>query len=159
ASGQVLTYRESVHHHAVSSLANVTTLSKHRGEVLRDYLAERRRNVAADTPGNDRMFVFLPAGNRAREDTFLATLLGQGIEGLRTTAGFTARDVLDTLGHQRETLEVPVGSLVVPVRQPQSPLVKSYLTFDVRIDKDTLRDERHELETKGQTKMYDATAW
>jgi hypothetical protein len=158
-SGRVLTYREAVHHHAVSSLANVTTLAKHRTEMLRDYLAGRRRNVAADTPGNDRMFVIVPSGNRTREDAFVAALLGQGIEVLRTTAPFTAREVDDSLGRRHETLEVPAGALVVSVRQPQSPLVKSYLTFDVRIDPDTLRDERRELEIKAQSKMYDATAW
>lgn len=46
ASGYVLTYREAVHHQLTSSLANLETLRANRREILRDYLADRRRAVS-----------------------------------------------------------------------------------------------------------------
>ncbi|HEX6884526.1 MAG TPA: M14 family zinc carboxypeptidase, partial [Planctomycetota bacterium] len=52
-SGKVLTYREAVHHQVTASWANLGTLRANRGEILRDYLANGRANVAAETPGNE----------------------------------------------------------------------------------------------------------
>ena len=38
-------------------------------------------------------------------------------------------------------------------------MVLSYLSFDVRMNAEDLRSEREELERKGQTNIYDITAW
>ncbi len=159
ASGQVMTYRESVHHQAVSSLANVTTLREHRDEVLRDFLATGRRNVSSERPGNDRMFVCIPGRTRDREQALLATLLGQGLEVHRARDHLEVTGVVDTLGRRHETLDLPPGALLVPARQPAAPRVQAFLGFDPRIDAESLLEERRELERHGRSKMYDVTAW
>ena len=45
ASGEVVSYRESVHGQVVASLANLRTLARDRDALLADYLANRSRNV------------------------------------------------------------------------------------------------------------------
>jgi hypothetical protein len=159
ASGQILTYRESVHHQVVSSMANLRTLREHREEILRDYLQAKRRNLDPETPGNQDMLVILPGRHDDREKALLRILLGQGIEVYRNANHVTVRQVLDTLGQNHETLDVPPGAYLVPARQPQGPLVQSYLRFDAPMDAKSLNEERTELERQGSSKIYDATAW
>jgi hypothetical protein len=158
-SGRVLTYREAVHHQLTASWANLGTLRAHRAEVLRDYLANGRANVAADTPGNDRVLVVRRSWNPRREGEFLRTLLGQGIEVHEAQAEFEARNVEHAEGTRSESARFPGGSWLVPARQPARQMVRAYLDLDVRYDKQALQEEREELERKGRSKAYDVTSW
>jgi len=159
ASGEILTYREAVHHQAVASLANLRTLAERRDDVLASFLAGKRENVAAETPGEERVFV-LPAGrNGFRERELLRTLLGQGIEVWRAGEAFTGANAEGAHGERAEEVAFEAGALIVPARQPQARLVRAYLSFDQRMDKEALQSEREELERKGSSKIYDVTAW
>ncbi len=159
ASGEVATYRDAVEHQAVASLANVQTLAKNREEILRDYLAAKRKNVSAEAPGNDRMFVLVPGKNVDREERFVAMLAGQGIEIHRADAAFHGRKVQTAMAGAKDDVEFPAGSLIVYARQPQSSMVKAWLDFDPRYDEGSLNRERKELERKQRSKAYDVTAW
>jgi hypothetical protein len=159
ASGELLTYRESVHHQATASLANLRTLAARGSEILANYLANQRVNVAADTPGNDRAFVLVPGANAGRERELLAALLDQKIEVLRADAAFSGAGAESVLGPRADAHEFPAGALIVPARQPRAQLVKAFLAFDPRLDAAALRAEREELEQAGATKIYDLTAW
>lgn len=158
-SGEILTYRESVHHQAVASLANVTTLSKNREGALRDYLASQQRNVAADTKANDRMLVVRPGGNAERLRELKRILLGQGIEATITDAEFEALNVKSHLGEEQERRSFPAGSIVVQARQPLRSMVRAYFSFDARMPLTDLQKEREDLERKGTSRIYDSTSW
>lgn len=158
ASGRVMTYREAVHHQVVSSIANVTTLKSRAREILADFLEHKRANVGVGA-GQKRDFIMVPGSNRDRERAFLNLALAQGFEVFKTRAATKMTNAVDTLAGRHATLVVPAGSYVIPARQPRSPLVKSYLSFDVRVPKSALLMERESLERKGESKMYDATAW
>jgi len=158
-SGAVLTYREAVHHQVTASWANLVTLAAGRREALSDYLANGRRNVAADTPGNERMLVVRPSGNLRREEEFLRTLLGQGLEVERADADFTAENVQQAEGSSAASAAFPAGAWIVRARQPARQRVRAFLDFDVRYDPTSLQKEREELERKGQSKAYDVTSW
>jgi hypothetical protein len=158
-SGRILTYREAVHHQLTASWANLQTLRANRAEILRDYLATARANVAAETPGNGRVLLVRPNGNRRREEEFLRTLRGQGIEVFVTQAPFEAANVQHSEGSHSARANFPGGTWLVPARQPARPMVRAFLDFDVRYDKEALQAEREELERKGRSKAYDVTAW
>ena len=159
ASGEVITYREAVHHQAVASLANLRTLTANGDAILKVFLEHRRANVAADTPGNDRVFVVEAGIDPERRRSLLRTLLGQGIEVHVAGEAFVGKQAVGHLGQTEDTHEFSIGALLIPARQPQSPMVKTYLEFDPRLKKDVLERERSELERKGQSTMYDVTAW
>jgi zinc carboxypeptidase len=159
AAGEVATYREAAHHQAVSSLANLQTLAAQREAVLRDYLANRRESVDPSRPENRRLFVCVPGRASDRETDFVDTLLQQGVEVSRTTAPIAAREIEDALGNKAATRELPAGCYVISPAQPQSALVHTYLDLDPRYDKAALLEERKELERKGNSKIYDTTAW
>lgn len=168
AAGEILTYRESVHHQAVASLSNVRTLAAKGDELVASWFEQRRRNVAKDTPGNDRVLVVLPDQNPSRLRSFLATLLAQGIEVERTKADTTGQDAEGSLGQRAESapgiprslaVELREGSYVVAARQPERALVRAFLDFDPRMDRESLLREREELERKDRSKVYDVTGW
>ncbi len=159
AEGRVRTYRESVHHQVVSSWANLRTLAERRRDVLADRLAWARAAVAADTPGNDEVFVLMSGRHPGREADLVAALVAQGVEVYRTTDHVTLDAARDREGRVHETLDVPPGSWLVPARQPERARVRSTLAFDVPMTEETLRLERRDLETKGETRIYDVTAW
>lgn len=159
ASGEILTYREAVHHQAVASLANLTTLSGNRQAALAAYLENGRRNVAADTPGNDRMFLCVPDANADRMQELVRILDGQGIEYGVAESEFDAGDVVDGYGAKEDSRTFPAGTIVVPARQPRAQMVKAYLGFDERMPHDDLVREREELERKGGSNIYDLTSW
>lgn len=159
ASGRIATYREAVHHQLTASWANLNTLAERRDEVLADFLANQRRNVAADTPGNDRMFVLPPNANGARTRQLVRTLAGQGIEVFRAAQAFEAANALGHLGDVAESKAFPGGSLIVPARQPLRQMVRAYLEFDERMDAEALKLERQDLERKGRSRIYDLSSW
>lgn len=156
-SGQRVSYRESVHAQAVSSMANLGTLARNREALLQDYLAYHRAQVQPD--GGGRALVIRPGRVPDREHALVALLLRQGVEVYRADAAFEARNGESVLSEARARLALPAGSYVVPEAQPRGALVRSALRFDMRFDAAFLRREREALERGEESKIYDLTAW
>jgi len=158
-TGEIATYREAVQHQLVSSLSNLRSLQQHRKEVLADYVATRRANCDASLPGRERAFLVRAGVQPTRERWLIENLLAQGVEVYRSSAEVGARDCQHALGAKSESQNFPAGTWIIPAAQPQGALVRAFLNFDPRLDKSVLLAERTELETKGNSKMYDVTAW
>lgn len=159
ASGEILTYREAVHHQAEASLACLGTLAERRSEILASYLAWKRTHVDPDGPAAGRALIVRPQGNVDRADALLAALLGQDVEVLHVDEGFQVPRGRGARGEEREEIAVPVGSLLVPMLQPQAPLVSAFLEFDHRMPLEDLVRERESLERKNESRIYDLTSW
>jgi hypothetical protein len=158
-SGEIATYREAVRHQLMASLSNLRSLQKHREAVLKDYLAARRANCDASVPGQERAFLVRAGAQPSRERWLIESLLAQGVEVFQSSAEVSARDTQQALGAKAQSQTFPAGTWIVPAAQPQGALVRAFLNFDPRLSKAVLEDERRELERKGQSKMYDVTAW
>lgn len=157
-AGQEITYRETVHHHIVSSLANLETLQANRRAILRDFLADRREAVAAETGGAEA-FLLPPATDTARW-TALVELLGrQGIDVKFARGAFQAYNVTDLWGKVHESHTFPAGTLVVRTNQPRQRMLRALCEFDPRLTNRFLLEERKELESRRGTLLYDATSW
>ncbi len=157
--GDVVTYREAVHHQAVSSIANLRTLADNREAILRDYLAERRAAVAASGPYAGRTFALLPSTNRSRLRAFLDLMDLQGFEIHVTGAETTVTSSVDQLGRRRERTTLPTGTYLIPNRQPEAHLIATMLEFDARMPREYLERERKSILRNGQSTIYDLTAW
>ncbi|ACY17689.1 hypothetical protein Hoch_5203 [Haliangium ochraceum DSM 14365] len=156
-SGRRVSYRESVHAQAVSSMANLRTLAANRAAILADYLADKQRQVTpAAAP---RSFALRLGAHPDRERALIATLLRQGVEVYRADAEFSARALETSMGERVRQARMPAGTLLIPETQPRGALVRAALAFDVRMPKSFLAKERAELERKGESKIYDVTAW
>jgi hypothetical protein len=157
ASGKRITYRETVHAQAESSLANLGTLARNRAAILGDYLADKRRWLRPEMAG--RTFALRPGKVPDRERHLVATLMRQGIEVYRAGDAFTARNAHTTTGDKQPSLRLPEGTYLVPVAQPRGALVRAILDLDTRFGSAFLAEERAELERTGRSKVYDVTAW
>lgn len=158
-TGTILTYREAVHHQAVATWANLSTLRANRTAVLADYVALKRAALADPPPGTGRSFLLPPGGNETRRRALLDILRGQGVEVSVATEGFVAETLINTMRTRAERREFPAGTAIVQRRQPRAALVGVLLDFDPRMSDEFLNSERRELEMKRRSRIYDVTGW
>lgn len=158
-SGSILTYRESVHHHVVSSMANLETMRKHRASALSDFHTQMRQTMGIEAGGPaERTFVIRPSANATRDRSFIENLMDQGIEVGRAGRKFSASSV-SILREAAQTREFEEGTWVIATRQPAGRLAAAALDFDPRMSNEFLNEERRELEMNRRSKIYDITAW
>ena len=159
ASGALATYREAVHHQAVSSLANLGSLAANARQMLAEFASERRLSVAADGPYAGRTFAILPTANEGRRQRFVDLLRLHGIEVYEATGEIGAVAGVDQLGRRFAGRTLPAGTLLVPNRQPEARWVAVALEFDTRMTDDYLQRERKSILADGSSSIYDLTAW
>jgi len=158
AEGTIVSYRESVHHQLVSSMANLTFLAENREQVLTDFVADRRKVMADDSPYAGRTFAVAPGANKGRFERFADVMRTQGFEMYEAKAAFKA-DATNRLGLRVKQREFPVGTILIPNRQPLARLLGAMLEFDPRMKGEFLTTERRELLRFGRSKLYDITGW
>jgi hypothetical protein len=158
SDGTTLTYREAVHHHFTSSIANFGTAANHRKDLLADYVAARRNGVPGGTH-DPRSFYIVPGSNPTRTDALVERLLMSGIEVMRAGEQFTSSDLVDCYGNSVKRKTLPAGTYVVSVTQPMGRLAKALLEIDPRMSTAVLAEERKSLEKNKDSRMYDVTAW
>ncbi|MBL7075431.1 hypothetical protein ISS37_09370 [candidate division KSB1 bacterium] len=157
--GSILTYRESVHHQFVSSIANLKTAANRRSQLLRDFYLEKNKAVGGKSATPIYAYIFVPGKNKVRINKFIETLLLQGIEVQVAGDKFVANNLHDYWGQSFRRKELPAGTYIVSVAQPKQSLIQVILEFDPRMTDSFLVEERGELEKKKKTRLYEVTAW
>jgi len=152
----VLTYREAVHHHFVSSISNLTTAANNRKELLEDFYNEKRKNIETST--EVKAYLFVPGSNPTRLNKLIERFLWQNIEVNQASTDFKA-DVSDFWGEKFSGKGFPKGTFIVFTNQPMRNLIKAILDFDTHMTTSALEYERKELEKRKETSVYDVTAW
>jgi hypothetical protein len=156
--GRILSYRESVFHHVIGSMANINTVQTNGKKLLENYYQIRQRACATDGPYAKRTFAVLPTANRARLDKFIKLAQLHGFEMFQATNELTAASATDQLGREVKDCKLPAGTILIPNRQPLGHLVAAALEFDPRIPAKALEDERQEILRNGGSRIYDTTA-
>ena len=157
--GTVQTYMESVHHQFVSTMANLESLAIHSQAMYRDYWDGRKYNVSSKGEFGNRSYVFLANENHGRMNALVERLEAQGIELYTNDKSITVAAATSQLGEEAKDVEIPAGSLIIPNRQPDAPLVAAILEFDADVKKSVLVEERQRTLRDGSSLMYDTTAW
>ncbi|HXV14525.1 MAG TPA: M14 family metallopeptidase [Candidatus Krumholzibacteria bacterium] len=153
--GTVMTYRETVHHQFVGSMANLTAVADGRAELLNDYHRQKVDNLRA----KPRTFVFAAGGNRTRLDRFVEKLQHQHIEVERTTQGMKLSRARAWDGTEARDVTIPAGSALVRTNQPMKQLAEAILEFDIRIPTSFLKTEKKDILARGDSRLYDTTGW
>ncbi len=163
--GKIMTFRETIHHQFVSSMANITTVASNRERLLEDYFAEKKRAVGGaigkrdKSSGKTAAFFFPPDSNKSRLDRFARTLDLQRIEVSVAESSFRVSRAVSSKGEEKRNLELPRGTLVVPLNQPLRHLIETILTFDIRLNTRFLEIEKKEILKRNETKLYEVTGW
>ena len=157
--GTIQSYKESVHHQFVSTLANLETLLDNSKSIYQDYWDGRKYNISKDSIYADTSFVVLPTNNKGRLNTLAAKLKAQDIEIYQNDQPINSNNVLRQNGDIDEDFVIPVGSMIIPNRQPEAPLISAILEFDADINESVLIKERQKRLRNGSSVMYDTTAF
>ncbi|MEZ5977239.1 MAG: M14 family zinc carboxypeptidase [Planctomycetota bacterium] len=156
ASGEVVSYRESVHREVVASTSHLAAVLQNRAGILADFL--RARNVPLSSEYGGELFCVFPNDKPERMAILRDVLDGQGIE-YHYAAGGKLLDAVGRLGEKVESIDVPEGTLFVSPRQLSGRLVRAFFGFDPRMPDDYLAKERRDIERRGFGNIYDVTAW
>jgi hypothetical protein len=157
--GTYLTYRESVHHQYVSSMANLETAARNKGRLMEDFYREKQKALKGLRGAAGKSFVFVRGDKPGRVDMLMSSLMRQGIEVVKTDGPTTAQGLNDYWGKSFNSKKLPAGTYVVPLNQPMGLLAKTLLEFDPRMTDSSLRDERYEIEKNKRSRIYDVTSW
>ena len=140
--GTIQSYKEAVHHQYISTLANLKTLQRNSYQMYLDYWDGRKFNVSTNGKYANQTFVILPTDNHGRLNALVAKLEAQDVELYRNTKVLTVQSALKQTGELVEDFLIPKGSLIIPNRQPEAPLIAAILEFDADIDESVLLEER-----------------
>ncbi len=156
--GQELTFRESVHHQFISSLANLKTLANNREEMLKDYYEINRDALNKSRADGVKSFIIDPADYPARVKKLVEVLTYQGIEVYKTENELTVKG-RSYWDKNSGSHKLSGGAYVIPVQQPRQDLVNAIFEFDTRMNNYFLKTERENLEKGKGTRLYEVTAW
>ncbi len=153
--GTILTYAESVEHQFVSSLANIKTAYKNKNALLKDYYEMKKEAVA----NNEKIkaYIITPDKNKTRLKRFVSRLLFQNIELYYSEESFEVDEAKNIWGEIKNKFDK--GSLIIPLNQPLSPLVKAICDFDTRMSTEFLKSERESILKGKGTRLYEVSAW
>ena len=157
--GTIQSYKESVHHQYVSTMVNLKTLLKNSKAMYRDYWEGRKYNISRDSKYANQTFVVLPTKNIGRLETLIEKLRFQDIELYKNEKPILVENILKQSGDIVENFTIPIGSLIIPNRQPEAPILAAMMEFDAEIDEAVLLEERKSNLRDGSSIMYDTTAF
>ena len=157
--GTIQSYKESVHHQFVSTLTNLDTLLENTKSIYKDYWDGRKYNISKESVYADKSFVVLPSNNNGRLNTLAKKLKAQDIEIYQNSKPINSTNVLKQNGDIEENFLIPAGSMIIPNRQPEAPLISAILEFDADINELVLLEERQKRLRNGSSVMYDTTAF
>jgi hypothetical protein len=140
-------------------MANLATLQSNAKALLNHFYSTRKTAVDPNGPYANRTFALMPTANQSRLQALIDLMQLQGFDVFQASAEFTAGSAIDQLGRQWTNHIIPAGTILIPNRQPLAHLLAAMLEFDPRIPPAALTEERQELLRKGQSRIYDTTAW
>jgi hypothetical protein len=127
--------------------------------MYKDYWDGRKYNVSKDSKYANQTFVVLPTKNNGRLNTLAEKLKSQDIELFENLKDIKVENATLQSGQLVENYTIPAGSMIIPNRQPEAPLIAAILEFDADIDKEVLVEERQKSLKNGSSVMYDTTAF
>ena len=157
--GTIQSYKESVHHQFISSIANLKTLQVNSKEMYQDFWNGRKYNISKNSVYANQTFVILPTKNHGRLNALANKLRAQDIELFTNNNSISVKTAFNQSGKSLEDFMIPEGSLIIPNKQPEAPLISAILEFDADINESVLLEERQENLRDGSSIMYDTTAF
>jgi hypothetical protein len=157
--GTVLTLQEAAKHHYAAGWATLLATARRRTQRVSDFLAYRQSAISESVNAPLRTVV-LEYDAQGRADTLARKLLDNGIEVMRMRTPTTIRNA-SSYGDTRAatSANVPAGSYVIDLAQPQGRLARALLEPDAPLDSTFIADELERRRTGMSERFYDVTAW
>jgi hypothetical protein len=146
--GTDLTFRDTVHHHFVASIATAETTAKNCDKLLADFFEYRRTAVEEGRTESIREYILPPTGDLSALTKMVGLLVEQGIDVRRSTSSFNA------CGES-----YPAGSYAISLAQPTKRLIRTLLDTDVAMEEEFMEEQERRRKKKLGDQIYDVTAW
>ncbi len=147
ADGAELSYRESVRHHFLTSLATAQTVARNREKLLRDFYQYRKSASAADRRG-PREYLLDAGPDPSAADKLAGILTRQGVAVRRAQAPFSACGT-----------DYPAGSYAIALAQPAGRLIRTLLDPQVDMEEGFVAEQERRRAKDLEDEIYDVTAW
>ncbi len=144
----VVTFRETVRRHFVTSLSTAETAAVNREKLLDNFY--RYHVTAIEEGGKEpiREYILPRRGNTSAVDHLAGLMVEHGAEVQRAAAPF-----------RNGTAEYPAGSYVISLAQPAKRLIRTMLDTQVSMEDKFLKDEERRRKRRLPSEIYDVTAW
>ncbi len=166
--GSIATLRGGIHAHFIADLAALETLADKPDGFLRYYYDFFRTGMAEVDQERLKAVAFPPQTDSGRLDALIRLLMRHGIEVFRIPTSTRSGTAFDYFDKTSRSIEIPSGSYLVPLRQPQKRLIKTLLEPDPKLEQTFLDDveatsaRNGRLGAKARKEslgFYDITAW
>lgn len=144
----VITFRETVRRHFVSSVSTCETAANNREKLLANFWQYHVTALAEADKEPVKEYILARTGNVSAVDHLAALMLDHGAEVFRAKAAFKA-----------ENKDFPAGSYVIPLAQPAKRLIRTMLDPSVPMDDAFLKEEENRRKRRLSSEIYDVTAW
>jgi len=157
SDGSVLTLREALWHHFLTSLATIDTAATHRRALLADFRLFFRESIGSGAASGEIWIQPSADGGTTRD---LAQHLAQlGVQVLFPDGEVTNPRLQPlTEDHPAPASLSPEGFLI-PLAQPQQRLIRTLFDRDISLDEAFLREEEARRRRKEPDSFYDITSW
>ena len=120
----LLTLRDRIHHHFISSMATLATTAKHREARLRDFRKFFMTFYREAKRAGFDAYVVLPGSSKEKFHDFTQKLLQQGIEIYAFNHSIQVKRAVNLLSQKQEDIMIRAGTLYLPLHQPAGRLLK-----------------------------------
>ncbi len=144
----VLSFRETVRHHFVASLATLETVAQNREKLLEDFYQYRASAVEEGKREPVREFILPRDRDGSATDKLAGILTEHGVEVQRATAPF-----------RTGSREYAAGTYIVPLAQPAKRLIRTLLDSQTSMDDGFLAADEARRRLQQRSEISDVTAW
>jgi hypothetical protein len=146
--GNIMTYRDTVRNHFLTSLGTAQTVAQNRKKLLEDFYDYQVTAIEEGSREETRSYIIPTQQDQAGADKMAGLLVQQGVEVERATESFKA------CGN-----DYAAGSYTINLAQPRKRMIRTLLDTDVPIAEDWLAEQERRRAKKIRDQIYDVTAW
>lgn len=144
----VVSYRDTVRRHFLTSLETCDVAAQHRANLLDEFWRYRKSAIEEGSKEPVRDYILVRDGDVTKVDELAQLMIEQGAEVKRASESFRAG------GRQ-----IPAGSYVISLAQPAKRLIHVLLDTQVPLSAKFLKAEEARRKSRRQSEIYDVTAW
>ncbi|TDI14206.1 MAG: hypothetical protein E2P04_01130, partial [Acidobacteria bacterium] len=157
SDGSVLTLREALWHHFLTSLATIDSAATHRRSLLSDFHLFFRDS---QTGGESLKEIWIQPNREGGTTRDLAQHLTQlGVHLLFPDGEVTNSHLRPLIGDRPAPASLSPKGFLIPLAQPQRRLIRTLFDRDVPIDPAFLRNEEARRQRREPDGFYDITSW
>lgn len=161
----VLTLRDGVLRHHTAAMTTLKVTAEQKDRRLTDLYRYKKSAIEEGAREPMKQVVLVPGKDETRAAMLVETLLAQRIEVHRAANPIKLARTYSYFGGQAGGREVPAGSYVISMSQPQKRLAKAILEIEPAFKEQFLKDEERKkrradlLGERPRDGFYDTTAW